>query len=73
MWYTFYQQAKRFSPKGPSSVAQEYKTEQVHHVLFCTLVQLKKALLGRNVLPVGKKCTTCLTLNKSPFMNVRMW
>ena len=25
--------------------------------------------LGRNVLPVGKKCTTCLTLNKSLFMN----
>ena len=49
---------KTFRPKGPSSVAQEYKTEHDELVLFCTLVQLKKAFWGRNVGTVGNRAWT---------------
>ena len=35
---------------------------------FVLLCNRRRPFWGQNVLPFGKKCTTCLTLNKSPFI-----
>ena len=61
MWHTFFTNRQNIlAPKGPSSVAQEYKTE---HDLHSCATEEGPPFGVKTFCLLVKKCTTSLTLN----------